>query len=779
MVLLVTPWLLKSYGRLNRCRAPDLHHHNESAVCRFGGLSLAAAYVGIECFVAFFASEAGEWTLNRVVVLIAPLAIFVLGFWDDLSPVGPRKKLIGQVLIALAVAKSGVGIACLKMPVLEGVIGAEALETILTVAWLVTCTNITNLVDGVDGLAGSIGLILLAVMVCLSQGALAWLTTGMTCALLAFLWYNLPPARIYLGDGGAYLLGFQLGLFSIVAAQARTDAAPLLLPLFGLALPMLDTLLVVARRGLRGLPVFRPDRDHLHHYLLETGMSPFRIVMWYSGFTLLFLLLGAVFMFWPRSSFVPVSLGVVLVLTLALYKLKPTFSGWRKFLGSLSTSMAMRQEIAYALCLRTWLRHEAERCSSVEELYADLRLAARRLGFTSVRLALADGYRTWKQPCVCGPLLSTCHSLQGGALGVLELEAPRCRLSLSPATPRSGPRAKCGSSCRPLLINAGLIKILSDLLAESWVEATRDWNLGKVRLRFDQELPRNWGVVRRGKAGKVNSGSTQVKCPEPKENGLLAARTAGFLRRTCGFALSAVLLSASGAIGSESQDSAALQEAFTRIPRVEQPAKAATLVRSSKLSVRPLVTGTVIKAVAKESPAVVTAVVGAIAKTVPEMAATAAGAAALEQPGQAAAIAKAAAAAAPTQTRAIVLAVCRAVPGDYRNIALCVERIVPGSNKEILEALAVVFPELRGVLGTNLPPFAPSSSVSAVLDSPAVQVRPKPAFIGPGVSTLGGNPLVRGPTIGPPFVPLSGTVTNVTPSTSGTVPTGGRNYATP
>src|SRR3974390_1510884 len=122
IVLLVTPCLLKNCSRLNRCRAPDLHHSARSPVSRLGGLSLAAAYIGIECLALFFCPEENVWTVKRFVVTVAPLAIFTIGFWDDLKPLGARTKLMGQVLIAVAVTQSGVGIAGLKMPACEGII---------------------------------------------------------------------------------------------------------------------------------------------------------------------------------------------------------------------------------------------------------------------------------------------------------------------------------------------------------------------------------------------------------------------------------------------------------------------------------------------------------------------------------------------------------------------------------------------------------------------------------------------------------------------------------
>jgi UDP-GlcNAc:undecaprenyl-phosphate GlcNAc-1-phosphate transferase len=133
---------------------------------------------------------------------------------------------------------------------------------LITVLWLVGMTNLINLIDGADGLAGGICLMLMVLLAYVGHesGSFELLVSGMAGALLAFLWFNFPPARIYLGDGGAYFLGFQIGLLAILSSHKGTVLAALVAPLFVLALPIIDTALAILRRGLRGLPIFRPDR---------------------------------------------------------------------------------------------------------------------------------------------------------------------------------------------------------------------------------------------------------------------------------------------------------------------------------------------------------------------------------------------------------------------------------------------------------------------------------------------------------------------------------------
>ena len=185
-------------------------------------------------------------------------------------------------------------------------------------------TNLINLIDGVDGLAGGICLMLMGLLAYVGHdsGSFECLASGMAGALLGFLWFNFPPARIYLGDSGAYFLGFQIGLFAILNSHKGTVFAALVAPLFVLALPILDTALAILRRGLRGLPIFRPDRRHLHHHLLDMGLSRRKVVLYFYAVTLVFLAMGFA-AYWSRGHLIPVLLGVgTLILLLCAGRLQ-------------------------------------------------------------------------------------------------------------------------------------------------------------------------------------------------------------------------------------------------------------------------------------------------------------------------------------------------------------------------------------------------------------------------------------------------------------------------
>jgi hypothetical protein len=251
-------------------------------------------------------------------------------------------------------------------------------------------------------------------------------------------------------------------------------------------------------------------------------------------------------------------------------------------------------------------------------------------------------------------------------------------------------------------------------------------------------------------------------------------------------ALALVLVGATAVDGGETSKAPKFQAMMVGVPTAELPAKAAELVKASKPKTRELVTVEVVRAAVSINSNLAAAVAAAIGRSTPDMAATAAGAAAQVQPRQARLIARAAAAAVPGQAGPITAAVCRAVPGDSEAIAAAAAEGAPGMDREILEAVASIEAAPGGRIESHTPG---TGSAPPALDTGMASVRPTRALASGATSAgtapvsisgpLAGGPAVRGPTIAPPFVPISGTVSNLNPSTSGNVPSGGRNYAAP
>jgi len=509
MVVAIIPLLLSAaVTRALVRRGQELHHTHQAPTPRLGGLALVVALVAVVVFIAVCYPERYARVGGRPVVLISSLAMFALGFRDDLKPLGAKKKLVGQVLIAAGVCLCGIGIERFRVPFSSTIINLGGWGALLTILWLVGMTNLINLIDGVDGLAGGICLMLMALLAYVGHesGSFELQVSGMAGALVGFLWFNFPPARIYLGDGGAYFLGFQIGLYAILSSNKGTVFAALAAPLFVLALPIIDTALAILRRGLRGLPIFRPDRRHIHHHLLDMGLSRRKVVLYLYTITLVFLVMGFA-AFWSRGHLIPVLVGLAtLILLLCAGKLH--FSRhWFAVGRVVGDSLEMRQEIHYALTLMRWLALEGGRQETAEGVWLDLVFAAERLGYSSVRMVLADGEKIWEQANVCQPTRSLVQVLHGGDLGTLELKAPDCLVQQDPALGRP----ECQRAFCPSVADSRVFEIVSELLAEGWVKAVTRLKGGNTApLRFDTRspLPRNWRHCR------FSGASLAVRVPE-------------------------------------------------------------------------------------------------------------------------------------------------------------------------------------------------------------------------------------------------------------------------
>jgi UDP-GlcNAc:undecaprenyl-phosphate/decaprenyl-phosphate GlcNAc-1-phosphate transferase len=492
-VLIVVPWVLAFCRRAEKLnRGPDVHHGQAAPVPRLGGLALAVAFLAVNLFVAIVRPGEGSSLLFHPVILLSCLAMFAIGFIDDLKPLGARKKLLGQIAVAVIVCCCGFGIETFKIPFTGRIIPLGPWGLVLTVLWLVGITNLINLIDGVDGLAAGISLMLMALLgyVGHETGNFELVFIGMGGALLGFLRFNFPPARVYMGDGGAYFLGFQIGMFALVGSHKGEVMAALAAPLFVLVLPILDASLAILRRGLRGLPLFRPDRRHLHHHLLDAGLSHRKVVLMFYGATFVFLAMG-VAAYWSRGNLVPVLLGLTVLIVLLGAGRFQFSRRWFAIGRMFEDSIHMRREIEYAVCLSRWLALEGGRRNGVEGLWKTLVLIVDKLGFASVKLTLADGERVWVRPAASRPweggtgsalqttspfgLRSYRHNLLGGRCGVLELCSPRSEQDSGGEASSTDRASRQRDWARTTITDEGLSETISELLAEGWIKGASNY----------------------------------------------------------------------------------------------------------------------------------------------------------------------------------------------------------------------------------------------------------------------------------------------------------------
>lgn len=216
----------------------------------------------------------GEWSRNDAII-VAALAMFILGLVDDLRSLGPVGKLLPQLGVALFLTGSGIRLE---------LTGIYALDLGISLFWFVGITNALNLLDNMDGLAAGVAWVGALVLggIFLVDGAIemALLAIALAGSLVGFLVWNHPPAKIFMGDSGALFLGITLGALALSPSPGggRGIAAVLAVPVFLLLIPILDTTLVTAARMMEGRPVSQGGRDHASHRLVALGIPQERAV---------------------------------------------------------------------------------------------------------------------------------------------------------------------------------------------------------------------------------------------------------------------------------------------------------------------------------------------------------------------------------------------------------------------------------------------------------------------------------------------------------------------
>ena len=198
----------------------------------------------------------------------------------------PIPKLAGQVLAAAIPTAFGVWIDHFTLPFLGAVDVPAAIGVPLTIVWIVAVMNMVNFLDGLDGLAAGVcgiaGVTFSVLALSLGTADAAILSAIVAGACIGFLRHNFFPARIFMGDSGALVLGFTLATVSVAGLLKTASTIVLFLPLVVLAVPIIDTSFVVAKRLKYGRPIYSADRSHLHHRFLNIGFSQRRaaLVMW-------------------------------------------------------------------------------------------------------------------------------------------------------------------------------------------------------------------------------------------------------------------------------------------------------------------------------------------------------------------------------------------------------------------------------------------------------------------------------------------------------------------
>ncbi|EFU84351.1 UDP-phosphate N-acetylglucosaminyl 1-phosphate transferase [Staphylococcus lugdunensis] len=304
--LMITPIVIAISKKLNIVDKPNFRKVHTQPVSVLGGT------------VILFSFLIGIWISHPMEREIKPLIIgafimYVVGLIDDICDLKPLLKLLGQVIAASVIVFYGITIDFISFP-MGPTIHFGFLSIPITIIWIVAITNAINLIDGLDGLASGVSIIALLTIafIAILQGNIfiTMICSVLIGSLLGFLFFNFHPAKIFLGDSGALMIGFIIGFVSLLGFKNITFIS-LFFPIIILAVPFIDTLFAMIRRVKKGQHIMQADKSHLHHKLLALGYSHRQTVLLIYSIAILFSLSSIIL-------YLSQPLGVVLMFILIL-----------------------------------------------------------------------------------------------------------------------------------------------------------------------------------------------------------------------------------------------------------------------------------------------------------------------------------------------------------------------------------------------------------------------------------------------------------------------------
>ncbi|MCI0495121.1 undecaprenyl/decaprenyl-phosphate alpha-N-acetylglucosaminyl 1-phosphate transferase [candidate division KSB1 bacterium] len=273
----LTPYVRKLAFKFGAVACENCRTIHKGIMPRLGGIAVFAAFLaGIVLMMIFSDGKFAALRREAIVFSLAASLILLLGIFDDIRGASWRQKLAVQLISALLVIIFGYRITSVANPFGEP-FSLGLFSYPFTLLWIVGITNAINLIDGLDGLAAGISFGAACIMLFISL----WfgnLGSAFPAAILAgaiggFLIYNFNPAKIFLGDSGSLLIGFLLACFSINGTFRDASGVAIYIPMVVLGIPILDTFLAMLRRFRKGEHFFQPDKEHIHHRLLQLGIS--------------------------------------------------------------------------------------------------------------------------------------------------------------------------------------------------------------------------------------------------------------------------------------------------------------------------------------------------------------------------------------------------------------------------------------------------------------------------------------------------------------------------
>lgn len=275
-VLLFIPIIKNIAIHVGALDLPDARKVHKVPIPRLGGLGI---YLGFLLGYMLFGYE----SIQMNSILIGSFIIVITGIIDDIKPIPAKYKFLGQIAGAAIIPLYG-GIVLRDVSAFGIYINFGIFSYVITILFIVSVVNCMNLIDGLDGLAGGIASIyfftigVIAIMFKNSSGLDTILTFVMLGSTLGFLFHNFNPASIFMGDSGSMFLGYMIAVISLLGYKNVTFTS-FIVPIFLLAIPILDTLFAILRRVVNHKPISMPDKNHLHHQFLKKNFSQKKTVL--------------------------------------------------------------------------------------------------------------------------------------------------------------------------------------------------------------------------------------------------------------------------------------------------------------------------------------------------------------------------------------------------------------------------------------------------------------------------------------------------------------------
>ncbi len=290
-IALIISYVLTPYAKRLACKLgaidipKDSRRVHKKPTPSLGGIAIYISFVITTVIFAVF-NKGMNFNSEFKGILIGATLILITGIIDDIKQIPAVYKLAIQVLAALIAVYGGVTIDFIKFPPAStegGLIFLKALRIPMTVFWIIGITNTVNLIDGLDGLAAGVSTIAslsLAAVACnIEQYNVAILLAILAGASLGFLPYNFNPAQIFMGDAGSLVIGYLLATISVEGVIKSATTIAVATPVLALGVPVFDTAFAIVRRLVNKKPIMEADKGHLHHRLLDHGLSQKQTVL--------------------------------------------------------------------------------------------------------------------------------------------------------------------------------------------------------------------------------------------------------------------------------------------------------------------------------------------------------------------------------------------------------------------------------------------------------------------------------------------------------------------